>query len=90
MKKRVFLIISGRVQGVFYRAFVKKQAIAAQVSGTVHNEDNGNVGVIAEGEKDALEQFIKSLNKGPLLSKVKDIKMTWLDFQDEFYDFRII
>jgi len=90
MKKRVFLIISGRVQGVFYRAFVKKLAIETKVTGTVKNDENGTVSVVAEADKAVLEEFIKRCKKGPLISKVKDIKMTWLDNKDEFYDFRIV
>ncbi|MFK5951052.1 MAG: acylphosphatase [Methylococcales bacterium] len=71
--KIVQLIITGRVQGVYFRAYTQKQATKLGVSGYVCNKANGAVEVIACAPADKLERFINGCYKGPLLAKVKEI-----------------
>ena len=54
---KIFIIVHGFVQGVGYRAFVKRMADKYKVSGTVMNAKDGSVHVLAEAEKDVLELF---------------------------------
>jgi acylphosphatase len=67
------LLISGRVQGVFYRRFAKNAAVALQVSGWTRNLPNGDVEVEAFGTEEQLTAYAEQLRIGPPLSKVKNI-----------------
>ncbi len=63
--KRFSIKVSGRVQGVFFRASAKEMAIQLGVNGFVRNEEDGSVYIEAEGEEDSLMQFISWCRKGP-------------------------
>jgi acylphosphatase len=69
------LLISGRVQGVFYRRFAKNTAETLQVSGWVRNVANGDVEVVAFGTVQQLAAYHAQLEKGPPASKVKTISV---------------
>ncbi|MFQ6072267.1 MAG: acylphosphatase [Methanosarcinales archaeon] len=89
MLSRVHIFISGRVQGVFFRSFTRKIAIQLGISGWVRNLKDGRVEVLAEGEKEVLERFIKKLQIGPEYSKVDDLDLTWEDYLGKFKQFII-
>ncbi|MBO0799266.1 MAG: acylphosphatase [Blastocatellia bacterium] len=88
MVARQFLI-SGLVQGIGYRFFVLRAAARHQVLGTVRNLDDGRVEVIAEGEREAMEEFKKDLATGPSLANVMDIDEIDLPVTNRFRDFHI-
>jgi len=67
-------LVSGRVQGVYYRANVAKNAQTAKVSGYVKNLADGNVEACVTCHQEKLEAFKGILKKGSLLSKVMSIK----------------
>lgn len=90
MKKRLEANITGRVQLVMFRDFAKRKAQRLGLSGSVKNLDDGSVSVIAEGEEEVLNEYIKLLNKGPILAKVKNIRIVWGEFSGEYKDFNII
>ncbi len=71
--KTVRLIISGRVQGVYFRAFTQKQAVKHDIKGYVCNKPDGCVEVIASAKPENLDPFISWCHKGPLLAKVKQV-----------------
>lgn len=71
--KHFKIIVSGNVQGVFYRASAKKKADELGVRGFVRNEPNGDVYIEAEAEEDVLYKFIKWCNMGPTRAKVDRI-----------------
>ena len=52
MPNRVHLLIDGEVQGVGFRAFVKRKALQKQVTGSIRNLENGKVEVIIQGNKE--------------------------------------
>jgi acylphosphatase len=85
--KAVRLLISGRVQGVSFRAFIKEQADKLEVNGYVRNLDDGKVEVVIEGEK--VEGMIKICKKGSPLSKVENIEVEKVENKD-FKDFKIV
>lgn len=89
MKARFHAFISGRVQGVAFRFFAQHVANMLGVTGWVRNLYDGRVEVVAEGEKEVLEQFLAELKKGPRLARVEEVEVVWEDFQDEFLDFSI-
>jgi acylphosphatase len=68
--------ITGRVQGVGFRYFTLKQARALGLSGTVKNEADGSVTVVARGEEEPLEVLEKQLREGPSFARVETVTIT--------------
>ncbi len=73
--KHFKIIVSGQVQGVFYRAVAKEKAAELNIRGFVRNEPNGDVYIEAEAEEEDLYKFIKWCNLGPARSKVDHIEV---------------
>ena len=73
--KCVHLIVSGRVQGVFFRANVRNKANELGLKGYAKNLPDGNVEVVAEGNESKLEEFIEFIKNGPGIAKVENIKI---------------
>jgi acylphosphatase len=82
--------ITGRVQLVMFRDFSKRMAKRFSVSGFAKNLNNGSLKVVAQGEKEQLEKYIKLLKKGPILAKVDDIKIVWKKPTEDFNGFKIL
>ena len=83
-------IVRGRVQGVFFRAFVENRATKLGLKGYVRNiHPSGAVEVVAEGDKGKLEELIKSLHKGPPASRVEEVEVNWGEYSGDFSDFSI-
>ncbi|MBS3114730.1 acylphosphatase [Candidatus Woesearchaeota archaeon] len=70
------LIVSGRVQGVFFRANVGNKANELGLKGYAKNLENGNVEVVAEGDEEKLKELIEFMRKGPGVAKIENIKIT--------------
>ena len=75
MIRTVNILISGRVQGVYFRRFSKNKADALGVKGTVRNREDGRVEIIAQAENDTLEVFIKWCHKGPITARVDHVEL---------------
>ena len=88
-KKRVQLIIHGKVQGVFFRASTKDKANELRLSGFVRNREDGTVEVIAEGDEDQLQRLVDWCRKGPELSQVNDVHLDWQPYIAQFEKFEI-
>ena len=88
-KSRLHAIIEGRVQGVGFRYFVMEHAISLELTGWVRNRWDGTVEVIAEGKKEALEQLLRALQRGPRSAFVNKVKFTWQTYTGGFSNFRI-
>ncbi|MEX2233480.1 MAG: acylphosphatase [Cyclobacteriaceae bacterium] len=71
MKKNFTINISGEVQGVFFRASTKEIAESLKIYGLVKNESDGSVYVEAEGEEEALKEFIRWCHHGPPRANVE-------------------
>ena len=69
--------VSGRVQGVGYRAFVVETAVALGVSGWVRNLPGGGVEVAARGPKRELTVLALTLKKGPPGARVTSVDLDW-------------
>ena len=89
MNKRVHLYISGRVQGVFFRARTKDTADRLSLSGWVRNLTDGRVEAVFEGNSDAIDQMIVWCRKGPPFSSVTSVELTEEPFTKEFTGFDI-
>jgi acylphosphatase len=82
-------VVSGRVQGVFYRMFVLQEASRLGLCGRVRNRRDGRVSVAAEGERKKLEQLAERLHKGPPGAHVADVTTEWGEYRHEHDDFQI-
>ena len=69
------LSISGRVQGVFFRAWARDQAERLGVTGWVRNCPDGHVEAHIEGDPAAVEQMIKKLRDGPAAAEVENLRI---------------
>ncbi len=86
---RVHLTIDGRVQGVFFRTSTLDQAIRLGLKGWVRNCPDGSVEVVAEGERKKIDNLVDWCHHGPPGAYVRNVRLQWEDFQNEFSDFRI-
>lgn len=66
----IHVYVSGRVQGVGYRAWCVRMAYKYALSGWVRNRMNGFVELLAEGEKNNVESFLAECHRGPLCADV--------------------
>lgn len=73
--KCMHLIVSGRVQGVFFRDNTRRKAIELGLKGYAKNLPDGNVEVVAEGNEYKLKQFIEFIRKGPGIADVTGIEI---------------
>lgn len=75
MSRTVKLIISGRVQGVYFRKFTRHKANELRVNGTVRNLDDGRVEIVAQADEINLEAFIQWCRKGPITARVDKVEI---------------
>jgi len=84
----VHVRVSGRVQGVYYRAFTQERAIALGVKGWVRNVPGGGVEAVLEGERKQVGELLKSMKSGPTGSIVLGMELSELQAKD-YKDFEI-
>tara|TARA_Y100000748_G_scaffold147434_1_gene123367 strand:- start:1287 stop:1556 length:270 start_codon:yes stop_codon:yes gene_type:complete len=85
---RAFLI-SGRVQGVYFRDSTRKEALKLGLKGSAVNLPDGTVKVCLRGEIADIDLLKRWLHKGPELAKVESVIEVDIDQQLEFNDFRL-
>lgn len=73
MRKHIF--ISGRVQGVGFRHFTRKNAEALNIDGWVKNLPDGRVEAVFEGTKENVKEIIDRCRKGPSASRVNNLEV---------------
>ena len=87
---RARLVISGRVQGVYFRASARDVAQVQRLSGWVRNRYDGDVEAVVEGEEDAVQAFIAWCHNGPPGAHVSAIQVTVEPYIGEFHGFHIL
>lgn len=90
MKTRVHIVISGLVQGVFFRHYTKKCAIQYDLTGWVKNRPDGKVEAVFEGGEQNIELMIDWCRSGPPCARIADIDIIREDATNTCPDFRII
>jgi len=90
MKAKVHVLVSGRVQGVFFRAATARTAVANNVTGWVRNLPSGQVEAVFEGEKADVETLVEFCRHGPSGAHVEAAEVTWNNWKGEFDDFRVL
>jgi acylphosphatase len=86
---RAHVVISGRVQGVYFRAETQRAAQRLGVTGWVRNRPEGTVEALFEGSSEAVQQAVKWCWQGSPHSHVEDVQVKWEDFSGEFDRFAI-
>lgn len=87
---RAHIIVSGLVQGVYYRVSTKQEALTIGITGWVKNRPDGTVEAMLEGEKQRVAQLIDWCRQGPPDAQVSSVQVDWENFKGEYQDFRIV
>jgi acylphosphatase len=87
--RRMHVFVSGKVQGVGFRAFVQKEAVALDVQGWVKNLADGRVEAVAEGLKEKVDALLEKMKKGPAASHVEKVDVTEEATTGEFTKFEV-
>ncbi len=87
--KNVHVLISGKVQGVFFRASTKQKAESLGLKGWVKNTSDGKVEAVFEGKDDRVQDMIEWCNHGPALANVIDVECEEQKFEDKYISFLI-
>ena len=88
--KTYHLRITGKVQGVWYRASAKDKALALGLKGKVWNEPDVAVGALVQGEDDLITAFIEWCKEGPMLAKVNDVVVEEQVLDEIYSSFEIV
>lgn len=89
MNIRVYALVSGKVQGVFFRSSTKKRADELHLTGWVRNLDDGRVEAVFEGEQKNIDKMVEWSRKGPTYADVKDVQLISEKYIGEFKDFSV-
>ncbi|MFT6319338.1 MAG: acylphosphatase [Granulosicoccus sp.] len=87
--KCVQIQVNGKVQGVWFRASTQRKANELNIKGIVKNLPNGDVYIEAEGEENALEDFVKWCHQGSDHSRVDNVTVSEIK-EKSFEDFKIV
>lgn len=87
--RRVHIWISGRVQGVFFRANTRRKAMDLNIKGWVKNLSDERVEAVLEGEDSAVKEMVEFCRKGPFGAKITKIEVKEEKYVGEFETFEI-
>jgi acylphosphatase len=89
VRRAVRVIISGRVQGVGYRDWTRREATARNLGGWVRNKSDGTVEAVIAGEDSAVESMLLALRVGPPAARVKQVMTEeWTELVPLSFEFR--
>jgi len=89
MKKSIRIYITGTVQGIFFRNFVKENAERHDVKGFVRNLEDGRIEVFLEGDIDGVRKMIELCKKGPKHAQIRNVEEKSESFQG-FRTFKVL
>ncbi len=89
MKARARILVSGRVQGVYYRSYAQDKARQLGLKGWVRNNLDGSVEMVCEGEETAVRSIVDWCWKGSPSSRVSGVEVGWEEYRGEFEDFHV-
>jgi acylphosphatase len=89
MQKTISIIVSGKVQGVYYRQSTKEKATELNITGEVRNLPDDTVEIIATGTDEQIEKLVNWCRTGPPKAKVTDVIIKELQLQS-FHKFSIV
>ena len=88
--KSLKIIVTGRVQGVFFRASAKQMVDHMQVLGYAKNLPNGEVEVLAQGDDSAVDTLVRWLHHGPDMAHVTHVSILATDLRSDLTDFKTL
>ena len=83
------VIVTGRVQGVGYRAWTQDQATRLGVTGWVRNCPDGTVEAFLQGAEETVHSLLEELHRGPQLAQVNDVNVEFTEEQGPLEEFII-
>lgn len=83
MRQRIKAVVTGKVQGVFFRASTKQCADELSLSGWVRNTRDGTVELEAEGDDTQINKFVDWLQKGPDIARVAHVDVERITVQED-------
>jgi len=86
---RAHILVSGRVQGVGYRAFAAQAALQRRLVGGVRNLGDGRVELDVEGPRAAIEALLAELGVGPPAARVTAVTVEWKSGTERYTEFQI-
>jgi len=89
-QKQIHLVVRGRVQGVFFRASTRREAVRLGLTGWVKNRADGAVEIVAEGEEDDVKDLLTWSQHGPTTARVEGVDIRWRSYSGEFNGFKIV
>ena len=89
MKKSIRIYITGNIQGIYFRSFIKENAEKYNVKGFVRNLEDGRVEVFLEGNSEDVNKMIEICKVGPKHAQVRDVEIKPEKFQD-FKNFKVL
>lgn len=89
MLRRAEILVTGLVQGVYFRYNTKRKADEFKVTGVVRNLVDGGVEVICEGDEKDISRLLDWCNRGPQGAVVERVDVMWRAYHGEFDGFRI-
>jgi acylphosphatase len=89
MQQQLHLFVSGKVQGVSYRANAQCMATMQGLAGWVKNLPDGRVEILAQGEEKALRNLLAWAHQGPAQSRVDHVETHWAEAEEMLQDFHI-
>ena len=88
-KKNLHIYLSGKVQGVGFRAFIRQNAKNLSLKGWAKNLSDGRVEVVLSGTKSKLDKILELLEEGPRFARVHNIEVEEKEYQDKYSNFKI-
>lgn len=85
----VHILVSGIVQGVYFRVYTRDEALSLGLNGWVKNTNDGKVEIDAEGPREKIDALVLWCHKGPPGARVAGVKVTEETQAGEFSGFRI-
>jgi acylphosphatase len=89
-KRRVHVLIFGKVQGVSFRYHTYELAKKLGITGWVRNTSDGKVEAVFEGDGNKIEKILEFCKRGPSLARVEKVEVKEEKFKGEFKDFKIV
>tara|TARA_B100000508_G_scaffold115625_1_gene94763 strand:- start:1317 stop:1589 length:273 start_codon:yes stop_codon:yes gene_type:complete len=83
-------VVTGKVQGVAYRAYAQESATELELVGYVKNMSDGSVEVVAQGTPDILKDFVEYLHEGSLTARVESVAVDWRSPRKTFSEFSVL
>ncbi|MBI3115488.1 MAG: acylphosphatase [Candidatus Kerfeldbacteria bacterium] len=84
------MVVSGQVQGVNFRSMVKVRALTLGLVGSVQNESDGTVKIIAEGARTHIEALVRWLHEHPGGVRIETVSVHWSQARGSFTTFSIV